>query len=168
MTHYYRGILRGIVFLVDRKKRCETLSCVGILTLEHRAMKARGDSHLAASSVPRSRSFPPAALHIPHRRILSPLGRVILDAHNCYPYYEWWFDRIDRALSAGTPLAIEQDLLWAKNPRTGKNGVGFESRCAANRAPSRACANIFSNASGHSSRKALLDGNSGDWPLNHC
>src|SRR5207237_744238 len=46
-----------------------------------------------------------------------PRRRVILDEHNCYPYYEWWFDRIDRALSAGTPVAIEQDLLWAKNPR---------------------------------------------------
>ena len=50
---------------------------------------------------------------------LRPDTRVLLDAHNCYPYYEWWFDRIDRALSAGTPLAIEQDLLWAKNPGTG-------------------------------------------------
>ena len=50
---------------------------------------------------------------------LRPGTRVLLDAHNCYPYYEWWFDRIDRALSAGTPLAIEQDLLWTKNPRTG-------------------------------------------------
>src|SRR5881397_537289 len=50
---------------------------------------------------------------------LRPGTRVLLDAHNCYPYYEWWFDRIDRALSAGTPLAIEQDLLWAKNPGTG-------------------------------------------------
>src|SRR5256884_6190492 len=51
---------------------------------------------------------------------LRPGTRVLLDAHNCYPYYEWWFDRIDRALSTGAPLAIEQDLLWAKNPRTGK------------------------------------------------
>src|SRR5256885_17063836 len=51
---------------------------------------------------------------------LRPGTRVLLDAHNCYPYYEWWFDRIERALSAGTPLAIEQDLLWAKNPRTGE------------------------------------------------
>src|SRR5438477_12007498 len=50
---------------------------------------------------------------------LRPGTRVLLDAHNCYPYYEWWFDRIDRALSAGTPFAIEQDLLWAKEPRTG-------------------------------------------------
>ena len=51
---------------------------------------------------------------------LRPGTRVLLDAHNCYPYFEWWSDRIDRALSAGTPLAIEQDLLWARNPRTGK------------------------------------------------
>src|SRR5438876_7566871 len=50
---------------------------------------------------------------------LRPGTRVLLDAHNCYPYYEWWFDRIDRALSAGAPLAIEQDLLWTKNPKTG-------------------------------------------------
>src|SRR5438093_12868079 len=37
-------------------------------------------------------------------------SRVLLDAHNCYPSGESWTDRIDRALSAGTPLAIEQDL----------------------------------------------------------
>src|SRR5437667_7292751 len=50
---------------------------------------------------------------------LRPGTRVLLDAHNCYPYYEWWFDRIDRALRAGVPLAIEQDLLWARTPKTG-------------------------------------------------
>src|SRR6266568_7740989 len=54
-----------------------------------------------------------------HRSSSNPGGRTVMDAHNCYPYYEWWYDRIDRALSTGTPLAIEQDLLWAKNPRTG-------------------------------------------------
>src|SRR5262245_19390344 len=49
-----------------------------------------------------------------------PGGRVLLDAHNCYPYGEWWNDRIYRALSTGTPLAIEQDLAWYKDPRTGR------------------------------------------------
>src|SRR5205809_5047466 len=39
-----------------------------------------------------------------------PGARSLMDAHNCYPYFEWWPDRIDRALSSGTPLAIEQDL----------------------------------------------------------
>src|SRR5438445_6846775 len=50
---------------------------------------------------------------------LRPGTRVLLDAHNCYPYYEWWFDLIDRALSVGTPLAIDQDLFCAIDPRTG-------------------------------------------------
>jgi len=45
-------------------------------------------------------------------RAAEPGSRVLMDAHNCYPYFGWWNDRIDRALSAGTPLAIEQDLLW--------------------------------------------------------
>jgi hypothetical protein len=48
-------------------------------------------------------------------------ARVVMDAHNCYPYFGWWNDRIDRALSAGTPLAIEQDLLWYTDPQTGKS-----------------------------------------------
>jgi hypothetical protein len=38
--------------------------------------------------------------------------RVLLDAHNAYAYQGKWSDRVDRALSTGTPLAIEQDLIW--------------------------------------------------------
>ena len=45
-----------------------------------------------------------------------PGSRVLMDAHNCYPYSEWWTDRIDRALSTGTPLAIEQDLIGPRIP----------------------------------------------------
>jgi hypothetical protein len=41
-----------------------------------------------------------------------PGHRSLPDAHNCYPYGEWWTDRIQRALSGGTPVAIEQDLYW--------------------------------------------------------
>jgi hypothetical protein len=50
---------------------------------------------------------------------LEPGTRVLLDAHNCYPYNGRWADRIDRALSTGTPLAIEQDLVWFHDPATG-------------------------------------------------
>ncbi len=53
--------------------------------------------------------------------IAAPGKRTVMDAHNCYPYFEWWYDRIDRALSAGTPLAIEQDLAWYTDPKTGKS-----------------------------------------------
>src|SRR5437773_544597 len=49
-----------------------------------------------------------------------PGMRVLLDAHNCYPYHGQWADRIDRALSTGTPLAIEQDLVWFMDPATGR------------------------------------------------
>jgi hypothetical protein len=54
------------------------------------------------------------------RSASQPGSRVLLDAHNCYPYSGWWTDRIDRALSTGTPLAIEQDLYWYKDSRTGR------------------------------------------------
>jgi hypothetical protein len=43
---------------------------------------------------------------------LEPGARSLLDAHNCYPTDGHWADRIDRALGSGTPLAIEQDLVW--------------------------------------------------------
>jgi hypothetical protein len=60
------------------------------------------------------------AQHEPDTQSL-PGSRTIMDAHNCYPYYEWWHDRIDRALSAGTPLAIEQDLYWYTDTKTGNS-----------------------------------------------
>jgi hypothetical protein len=39
-------------------------------------------------------------------------NRSVLDAHNCYPYKGDWADRIDRALSTGFPVGIEQDMAW--------------------------------------------------------
>ncbi len=47
-------------------------------------------------------------------------GRVVLDAHNCYPYDGKYQDRIDIALKTGLPLAIEQDLAWYVDPATGQ------------------------------------------------
>ena len=41
-------------------------------------------------------------------------GRPVLDAHNCYPYEGQWTNRIDRALKLGFPVAIEQDIAWAR------------------------------------------------------
>jgi hypothetical protein len=48
-----------------------------------------------------------------------PGGRVLLDAHNCYPEQDRWNDRLERALGTGVPLAIEQDLVWYRDPSTG-------------------------------------------------
>ena len=47
----------------------------------------------------------------------------ILDAHNCYPYDGRWTDRVPRALRAGYPVSIEQDLAWYVDPATGKGRV---------------------------------------------
>lgn len=41
-----------------------------------------------------------------------PGARVLLDAHNAYPDGGRFADRLDRALAAGVPVAIEQDLAW--------------------------------------------------------
>jgi hypothetical protein len=46
----------------------------------------------------------------------APGTRVLMDAHNCYPYSGHWMDRIDRALSTGEPLAIEQDVALYTDP----------------------------------------------------
>ena len=43
---------------------------------------------------------------------LRPGTRVLLDAHNAYPEDGRFADRVDRALSTGVPLAIEQELVW--------------------------------------------------------
>jgi hypothetical protein len=53
-----------------------------------------------------------AAVPAQERADYSPGRRVLLDAHNAYPYQGRWNDRIDRALATGVPLAIEQDLVW--------------------------------------------------------
>jgi hypothetical protein len=50
---------------------------------------------------------------------LEPGTRVLLDAHNSYPYDGQWANRIDRAIATGLPVAIEQDLVWYTDPATG-------------------------------------------------
>ena len=49
----------------------------------------------------------------------APGSRVLIDAHNAYPSDGKFADRIDRALATGLPLAIEQDLWWFVDPRSG-------------------------------------------------
>ncbi len=43
-------------------------------------------------------------------------NRPVADAHNCYPEHGQWGDRIERALGAGFPIGIEQDLAWYVPP----------------------------------------------------
>ena len=54
---------------------------------------------------------------------LTPGRRTVLDAHNCYPYEGRWVNRIDRALSQGFPISIEQDLTWYVDPATNQGRI---------------------------------------------
>lgn len=52
----------------------------------------------------------------------APGHPTLVLAHNAYPDAGQWTDRLDHALAAGTPLAIEIDLSWVPNPKTGTTG----------------------------------------------
>jgi hypothetical protein len=93
-----------------------------------------------------------------------PGSRTVMDAHNCYPYFEWWGDRIDRALSAGTPLAIEQDLAWHTDPKTGRSWSVVTHGEPTNGTEPTMDEYFFKRVRSIV-EKALRDGNHGDWPL---
>ncbi len=93
-----------------------------------------------------------------------PGSRTVMDAHNCYPYFEWWSDRIDRALSAGTPLAIEQDLAWHSDAKTGRSwSVITHGDPTTGEEPTMD--RYFFEKVRPIVEKALREGNHGDWPL---
>ena len=93
-----------------------------------------------------------------------PGSRTVMDAHNCYPYFEWWGDRIDRALSTGTPLAIEQDLAWHTDPKSGRSwSVVTHGEPTYGNEP--LMEQYFFEKVRPTVEKALRDGNHGDWPL---
>jgi hypothetical protein len=95
---------------------------------------------------------------------LAPGSRVLMDAHNCYPYDGRWADRIERALSAGTPLAIEQDLFWYTDKKSGKSwSVVSHGKPATGAEP--IMREYFFERIRPIMENALREGNKGDWPL---
>jgi len=93
-----------------------------------------------------------------------PGARSLMDAHNCYPYFEWWPDRIDRALSSGTPLAIEQDLYWYTDAKTGdrRSVLTHGSPIIGNEPTMR---DYFFERVRPIVEKALREGNRRSWPV---
>lgn len=91
-------------------------------------------------------------------------NRPVLDAHNCYPYQGRWRDRIDRALGAGFPVSIEQDLAW---DHKGTRGVGrvvlsHEPKTTGSEPLLR---DYFFERVRPIVEKALADGDRSHWPL---
>ena len=97
-------------------------------------------------------------------KVPEPGSRTLMDAHNCYPYWEWWSDRIDRALSAGTPLAIEQDLAWYTDAVTG-NSWSVVIHGAPLSGHESTMEHYFFDRVRSTVEQALKNGNQGDWPL---
>ncbi len=95
------------------QRSADNAACGKVYVLMIRSAKASRYMAVALLLLSTGAAPPPAAA------AFEPGTRVLLDAHNCYPYNGRWADRIDRALSTGTPLAIEQDLVWFRDPRTG-------------------------------------------------
>jgi len=93
-----------------------------------------------------------------------PGSRSVVDAHNCYPYNGKWGDRIDRALKTGVPVAIEQDLLWYTDPRTGV-ARSLLSHGAPADGTEPGMREYFFEKIRPIMEEALDRGNQGDWPL---
>ena len=106
----------------------------------------------------------PASLSARAQKVPEPGSRTLMDAHNCYPYGEWWSDRIDRALSAGTPLAIEQDLAWYTDPKTGKSW-SVVTHGAPLEGTEPILEHYFFDRVRPVVEQALHEGNHGNWPL---
>ena len=97
-----------------------------------------------------------------------PGARVLVDAHNAYPSDGKFADRIDRALSSGMPLAIEQDLVWYKDPGTGAGRSvvshgGTETETDAATAPT--FEQYFFMKVAPIMKKALAENRRDEWPL---
>lgn len=95
-----------------------------------------------------------------HAQDLNFLNRnhPMVDAHNCYPYEGQYADRIDRALEAGYPVSIEQDIAWA-------NGQPVVSHTAKTRGDEPALRQYFFERIRPVVEKALAENKKSTWPL---
>ena len=94
----------------------------------------------------------------------APGGRVLLDAHNAYPEYGKFADRIERALATGLPVAIEQDLWWFVDPRSGV-GRSVVSHGGEDAALAPSVEEYFFARLAPIMARALKENRRDDWPL---
>src|SRR5215469_18588271 len=94
-----------------------------------------------------------------HSSPFSPGARTLMLAHNAYPYGGQFGDRLDRAISGGLPFAVEEDLVWVD----GKSLLIHNEKEAGPDSPT--LESYFFPKIAPSIKKALKEGNQGDWPL---
>ncbi|MGE4069100.1 MAG: CehA/McbA family metallohydrolase [Vicinamibacterales bacterium] len=95
---------------------------------------------------------------------IAPGSRVSLDAHNAYPYDGQFADRIDRALSGGVPVAIEQDLVW-RPAEGGRPGRSIVAHGPPYDGTEPSLEQYFFERIRPIVEKALRDGDPSNWPL---
>jgi hypothetical protein len=91
-------------------------------------------------------------------------GRPVLDAHNCYPYEGKWSDRLSRALSAGFPVSIEQDLTWRVDPVTTQGRIAI-SHSKETTGSEPGLRDYFFEGVRPVVERALARNNPSEWPL---
>lgn len=94
---------------------------------------------------------------------VTPGARALLDAHNAYPYESRFADRLSRGLATGTPVALEQDLIWRVGPDgRGESVVGHDLDKVAEAASFES---YFFGTVGPALTKALQEGRRDQWPV---
>jgi hypothetical protein len=97
--------------------------------------------------------------------LLEPGTRVWLHAHNCYPEKGQWRDRLDRALAVRTSaIAIEQDVAWALDPKTGSGRSVVSHDAKPDGSEPTLEAHFFDRVRPLMER-ALAENRRGSWPL---
>src|ERR1700754_4118819 len=90
---------------------------------------------------------------------VAPGSRTLILSHNAFPDHGKYANRLDRAIAAGMPFAVEEDLGWV------------EGRSLLIHGPKAASANdptiqdYFFARVAPIVEKALKEGNKGNWPL---
>ena len=92
-------------------------------------------------------------------KAFAPGSRTVVWAHNAFPDHGKYSDRLDRALAAGMPLMIEEDLAWVD----GKSLLIHGPKNVSTDDPT--LDSYFFTKIRPVMEKALADGNRGDWPL---
>ncbi len=103
--------------------------------------------------------FALAAVAFAQHGPVAPGARTLMLAHNAYPDHGKYIDRLDRALSSGQPVAVEQDLSWAD----GKSMMIHGAKNVSGDDPT--LESYFFPRVKPVIEKALKEGNKGNWPI---
>jgi len=99
------------------------------------------------------------ALAFAEQAPVTPGARTIVLAHNAYPDHGKYADRLERALAAGQPFVVEEDLSWVD----GQSLLIHGAKNAAAGDPT--LETYFFPKVRPLLEKALHEGNRGNWPL---